>query len=151
MVLAAALGASLLGAGCAPIRGHQGYLLDESLAGGIQPGVDNRESVSATLGNPSFVGQFDPRDWYYVSRDTRQLAFGMPRPSDTDVIRIRFDQAGNVTDVQRTGMELVANIDPYDRETPTLGRERSFLQELFGNIGATGGRSLGGETADNPR
>ena len=138
-------------AGCTRVRDHQGYMLDESLVTAIQPGVDNRESVAGTLGRPTFVGQFDQRDWYYVSRDTRQLAFNMPRPSAQTVLHVRFDEAGNVVSVERTGLELVANIEPTSEKTPTLGRERSLFEELFGNIGAVGGRGVGGQTPDNPQ
>jgi outer membrane protein assembly factor BamE (lipoprotein component of BamABCDE complex) len=150
-VIAAALGAALLAAGCAPMRDHQGYLIDETLVTAIQPGVDNRDSVAGTLGRPTFVGQFDQRDWYYVSRNTRQLAFNMPRPSAQTVLHIRFDEAGNVTSVERTGMELVARIEPSQDETPTLGRDRSLLEELFGNIGAVGQAGQRGQTSDNPQ
>jgi hypothetical protein len=52
--------------------------------------------------------------------------------------------------VQRTGVELAVNINPDNRETPTLGRNRSLLQELFGNIGAVGQRGQSAPTADNP-
>lgn len=149
-VLAAAGGAALL-AGCASIRDHQGYVLDESLASGIQAGVDNRDSVTGTLGRPTFVGQFDQRDWYYVSRDTRQLAFNSPRPRTNNVLHIRFDEAGNVQRVDRTGMELVVNISPSHDQTPTLGRNRNLFQELFGNIGAVGQAGRGGQTPDNPQ
>jgi outer membrane protein assembly factor BamE (lipoprotein component of BamABCDE complex) len=148
--LALVLGAGLL-AGCTSIHDHQGYVLDETLITGIQAGVDNRDSVLGTLGRPTFVGQFDQLDWYYVARETRQLAFNMPSPHDSDVIHIRFDQAGNVERVERTGMELVVRVNPSSDETPTLGRERSLLEELFGNIGAVGQMSRGGQTSDNPR
>ena len=149
--LAFVMGAAML-AGCTSIRDHQGYILDQDLVTGIQPGVDNRESVTGTLGRPTFVGQFDQRDWYYVSRETRQLAFNNPSPHENRVLHIRFDEAGNVERVERTGMELVVNIDPSNDKTPTLGSERSLFEELFGNIGAVGrsGRQPG-ETADNPR
>ena len=143
------LAAALL-SGCTSIREHQGFLVDEPLVQAIQPGVDNRDSVMGTLGRPSFVGQFDQRDWYYVSRNTRQLAFNMPRPSDQVVLRIRFDAAGNVERVDRTGVELAVNIEPSNDRTPTLGTERSFLEELFGNIGAVGQSGRGAPTADNP-
>ena len=149
--LIAVLGLGLAVAACSPIRDRQGYFVDEALISSVQPGVDNRDSVATTLGRPTFVGQFDDRDWYYVSRDTRQLAFNMPRPTDHDVLHVRFDAAGNVEQVQRTGMELVANIDPTSEETPTLGRERSLFRELFGNIGAVGQAGRGGQTADNPQ
>jgi outer membrane protein assembly factor BamE (lipoprotein component of BamABCDE complex) len=148
-LLAIALG-GVLAAGCTRIREHQGYLVDDPLIAAIQPGVDNRDSVAGTLGRPTFVGQFDQRDWYYVSRNTRQLAFNRPRPSEQTVLHIRFDAAGNVESIERTGVELAVNINPSNEETPTLGSERSFLQELFGNIGAMGQSGRGAPTADNP-
>jgi outer membrane protein assembly factor BamE (lipoprotein component of BamABCDE complex) len=150
--LAALVLGAALSAGCSSIRDHQGYLVDEPLIAAIQPGVDNKDSVAGTLGRPSFTGEFDreQRDWYYVSRDTRQAAFTMPRPSAQTVLRVRFDAAGNVESVQRTGVELAVNINPDSRETPTLGRDRSLLQELFGNVGAVGQRGQGAPTADNP-
>lgn len=150
-VLALSVGAALT-AGCASFRDHQGYLVDEELITAIQPGIDNRDSVTGTLGRPSFTGQFDQtqRDWYYVSRDTRAAAFSVPHPSAQTTLHIRFDQAGNVESVQRTGMELAVNINPEHRETPTLGRHANLLQELFGNIGAVGQRGTSAPTADNP-
>ena len=148
--LAAVALCGMLAAGCTRIRDHQGHLFDESLASAIQPGVDNRDSVSGTLGRPSFVGQFDQRDWYYVSRNTTQLAFHMPRPAEQTVLHVRFDEAGNVQTVTRSGLELVANIAPSGDVTPTLGSNRSLLEELFGNIGAIGQRGESAPTADNP-
>ncbi len=151
VMLAAVIGLAFAAGACSPIRDHQGYMMDETLVTAIQPGVDNRQSVVGTLGRPTFVGQFDDRDWYYVSRDTGQLAFRLPRVQDNKVLHIRFDEAGNVVSVDRTGMELVVNIDPLDATTPTLGRERNLFRELFGNIGAIGAPGRGGQTADNPQ
>ena len=74
----------------------------------------------------------------------------MPRPTEQTVLHVRFDEAGNVQSVNRTGLELVANIQPSSEETPTLGSNRSFLEELFGNIGAVGQRGQSAPTADNP-
>jgi len=148
----AALACGLLLAGCTRIRDHQGYVVDDTLIAAVQPGVDNRESVAGTLGRPTFVGQFDDRSWYYVSRETRQLAFNMPRPVEQTVLHVRFDEAGNVERVERTGLELVANIDPSNDKTPTLGSERNLFEEIFGNIGAVGQASrTGGSTPDNPQ
>ena len=67
------VGATLLGA-CAGIREHRGYVVDEQLSQSVQVGVDNKESVAKTLGRPTFIGQFNPNDWYYLSRDTTQFA-----------------------------------------------------------------------------
>ncbi len=149
--LALVLSAAFATGACTRIRDHQGHLLDQALVSAIQPGVDNRQSVEATLGRPTFTGQFSDRDWYYVSRDTKQLAFSMPKPDQQTVLHVRFDEAGNVVAVERSGLERVASIDPAEGKTPTLGRNRSLFEEIFGNIGTVGAAGRPGETADNPR
>ena len=128
------VGATLLGA-CAGIREHRGYVVDEQLSQSVQVGVDNKESVAKTLGRPTFIGQFDANDWYYLSRDTTQFAFRNPRVTDQKLLHVRFDAAGNVIAVDRTGEERIAAVDPSGDKTATLGRKRSFFEELFGNIG----------------
>jgi len=134
-VVAVTVGLGLALSACAGLREHKGFVIDQALADGIQVGVDNKDSVAKTLGRPTFTGQFDPNDWYYVSRDTAQLAFRDPRVTDQTVLRVQFDQAGNVVAVNKTGRELIAQVDPSGDKTPTLGRQRSFFDELFGNIG----------------
>ena len=87
-----------------------------------------------------------------MSRTTRNLGFNHPKPFSQIVLHVRFDEAGNVASVERTGMEQVASIDPMNDKTPTLGRNKSFFEELFGNIGQVG--SVGaspGQTTDNPQ
>jgi outer membrane protein assembly factor BamE (lipoprotein component of BamABCDE complex) len=148
---ALALGALIGVSGCSQIKDRQGYIADPVLVAAVQPGVDNRDSVASTLGRPTFVGQFDQRDWYYVSRETANLGFNKPRASKQEVLHIRFDAAGNVASVQKSGLEKVASIDPTKRETPTLGRDKSFFEELFGNIGQVGTVGQAGRTADNPQ
>ena len=143
--IAALLGATALAAGCSTINDHRGFIAEESLIGAIQPGIDNRQSVEGTLGRPSFTSQFGPPTWYYVSSFTKQAPFGRPQIYEHSVLAIRFDQAGNVIEAKRSGVDEVVRISPDGDETPTLGRERTFLQDLFGNIGQVGaGAPAGG-------
>ena len=67
---AALTGALVLLAGCSSIVDRRGYMIDVTLVLAIQPGIDNRTSVEATLGRPSFASQFGPPTWYYVSNVT---------------------------------------------------------------------------------
>ncbi|KTE01544.1 outer membrane protein assembly factor BamE [Sphingopyxis sp. H115] len=145
-LIVAGLALALTASGCAQLKGRQGYVVDPMLTEAITPGVDNRESVEKTLGRPTFVGQFSDNEYYYVSRETRQLAFARPRPIDQQVLRVRFDPAGNVAAVDRTGLELVSRISPEGDKTPTLGRHRSFFEDIFGNIGAVGAPGTAGPT-----
>ena len=131
-------------AGCTQLRSHQGYVIDTDLVNSVQPGVDNRQSVLQTLGKPTLAGQFDQGDWYYLARDSGNLAFRNPRPNAQITLQISFDQKGTVTAIRRGGLEQVASITPYGKTTPTLGRERGFFQDLFGNIGTVGAAGSGG-------
>lgn len=150
LTISVALIALVATSGCSRVRGHQGYLADATLVDSIKPGVDNRESVSRTLGRPTFAGQFDANDWYYIDRETKQLAFALPVATKQTLLRVTFDDAGNVTAVSKTGIEKIASIRPMGDKTPTLGSNRSFFQEIFGNIGQVGSVGQGGGTADNP-
>ena len=141
-----ALGLALVAAlgGCASIKDHRGYLVDQALLDSVQPGVDNQTSVERTLGRPTFISEFGQKDWYYVSTRTRQAAFTRPKAHDQLMVRIAFDAKGNVASIERTGLEKVARLDPDGDATPTLGKERTFLEDLFGNIGTVGAAAPGG-------
>ncbi|MBZ6379270.1 cell envelope protein SmpA [Pacificimonas flava] len=137
--------ASLTLSGCARIRDNQGYVRDNELISAIAPGVDNRESVERTLGRPTFQSQWDDSIWYYVSRNTEQLAFLPPTTTGQNVTLVRFDPQGNVAAVEsREGMDQVAYFDPSSDETPVFGRDTGLFQEIFGNIGRVSSIPTGG-------
>ncbi|MES2698447.1 MAG: outer membrane protein assembly factor BamE [Pseudomonadota bacterium] len=144
MRIAAAAALGLLATGCSSIQSTRGYLVDEVLVASVQPGIDNRDSVQGTLGRPTLISQFGEPVWYYVSSRTEQAPFTRPRIATHRVLAVHFDQRGNVTRMDQTGMENVVRLDPDGAETPTLGRNRSFLQDLFGNIGTVGTAAPGG-------
>ena len=143
---------------CTSIQAHQGYLADEVLLQSVQPGVDNRISVERTLGQPSFISQFGEPVWYYVSSTTsadavHHAADRRARPC----WRCTSTRPATSSASSASGIEQVARINPESDETPTLGRDRSFFQDLFGNIGPVGTPGAGGarraaaaEAADRP-
>ena len=151
MLKLTALGAlALATSSCGRLQTHRGYIFDPVLASSVAPGVDNKSSVLGTLGDPTFKSQFGDEQWYYVSRNTRQLAFAEPTPTEQTVLHITFDPTGNVAAVDRTGLDQVVNINPIGDKTPTRGRERSFFEELFGNIGTVGAPGVpGGQGPSN--
>jgi outer membrane protein assembly factor BamE (lipoprotein component of BamABCDE complex) len=138
-----------LAGGCASIKERRGYVVDRALIESVQPGVDNRQSVERSLGRPTFVSQFGEPAWYYVSINTRQRPFASPRTTEQTVLRVRFDPQGNVVAVDEAGAEKVARLDPDGSKTPTLGRDRGFIEDLFGNIG-TVGSGMGGAAGGPP-
>jgi outer membrane protein assembly factor BamE (lipoprotein component of BamABCDE complex) len=128
----------LAAAGCSRIQNNQGYIADEELFSSVQPGVDNKESVQKALGKPTMISKWDDKEWYYVSRNTKQLAFARPRAASQRVMIVHFAPDGTVASVERRGMEKVANLNPNGDKTPTLGRETGLIEDLFGNIGTVG-------------
>jgi outer membrane protein assembly factor BamE (lipoprotein component of BamABCDE complex) len=146
---AALLGALALVSGCSSIVDHRGYIADPVLLQSIHPGIDNRQSVEGTLGRPTFTSQFGQPVWYYVSSTTKQKPFTSPKITGHTVLAVRFDQAGNVISADQSGIDQVVRIKPDSDKTPTLGRERGILQDLFGNIGQVGAAGAGGPNGSN--
>ncbi len=134
-LLTAALVLGLGTAGCARIRDLKGYVVDTELVSAIKPSIDNKASVQKTLGRPTMVSEFDGKTWYYVSRSTAQLAFMHPKPTEQQIVIVRFDDKNNVTKVEKLGKEQIANIDPSSDKTPTRGKEVSVLEQIMGNVG----------------
>jgi len=147
MVLAAALTVG----GCTSIRENRGYIVDQTLVSTVQPGIDNQQSVTQTLGRPTFTSQFGEPTWYYISSVTGRKPFVRPRIRQHTVLAVKFDAAGNVVSADRTGLEKVAYLSPDGDATPTLGRERTFFEDLFGNIGTVGAPGAGGATGPGGR
>ena len=137
------LASALISAGCTRMPNHQGYVADETLVAEIKPGIDNRDSVARTLGRPTIAAQWEDQRWYYFSRDTTQLAFLLPKPVKQMVLVVSFDDKGNVANVERRGLEKVVAINPSNDKTPTLGRDRGLLDDIFGNIGTMGSAPAG--------
>lgn len=144
LVAGTALSMALVASGCTQIRESRGYIVDSTLVDAVQPGLDNQRSVEGTLGRPTFTSQYGEPTWYYVSSVTGRKPFVRPRIESHQVLAVKFDTAGNVVSADRTGVETVAYLSPDGDATPTLGRERSFLEDLFGNIGAVGAPGAGG-------
>jgi outer membrane protein assembly factor BamE (lipoprotein component of BamABCDE complex) len=135
---------ALAGCSARQIQNNQGYIADEELTSSVQPGVDTKESVEKALGRPTLTSKWDANVWYYVSRNTKQLAFARPVPKDQRIMIVTFAPDGTVANVERRGLEKVANITPESDKTPTLGREATLLEDLFGNIGTVGAAPGGG-------
>ena len=147
----ALLGCAVLALGaCSSIRESRGFINDPLLTRSVQPGIDNQQSVEGTLGRPTFESQYGEPTWYYISSITGRRPFVRPRIRTHAVVAVRFDSAGNVASVERSDIDQVVYLQPDGDKTPTLGRERSFLEDLFGNIGQVGGGLPGGAGPGGP-
>jgi outer membrane protein assembly factor BamE (lipoprotein component of BamABCDE complex) len=101
----------------------------------IKPGVTDKQTVTRLLGTPSSTAAFDTNTWYYISHETKQVAFLEPTLLDQQVVAIRFDDNGIVVGIDRKGMGDAQTITPNPNATPAQGREYTFLEQLIGNFG----------------
>jgi outer membrane protein assembly factor BamE (lipoprotein component of BamABCDE complex) len=147
-LIAAALAVSLLTgtSACTRIKDVKGYIADDQLIATLQPGVDNKSSVQKTLGRPTVISEVDPNRWYYVSQLTQQLAFLRPKPKSHQVLAVSFDAKGNLVKTQKLGLDQIVSVDASGDKTPTRGKESSFWDNIFGDIGrySPGGGEGGG-------
>jgi outer membrane protein assembly factor BamE (lipoprotein component of BamABCDE complex) len=135
---------SLSASGCSRIKDLKGYVVDTEKVALVTAGTDNKASVQKTLGRPTMVSEFDAKTWYYVSRSTEQLAFMKPKPKEQQIIVVRFDDKGNVTKIEKMGLEQVAKVDPSGDKTPTRGKDISALEQIMGNVGRFSPAGAGG-------
>jgi len=130
-------------AACAPIRDVRGYVPDEEKVAAVKVGGDTRDSVQEKLGTPSSTAAFGDPTWYYISTEQERYAFFKPEVTKRHILAIQFSDDGKVADMRTYGIEDGQVIALVDRETPSRGKEMSFLQQVFGNMGAMPGNAPG--------
>lgn len=123
---------------CTSRKYVRGYMANEKMVSSIRPEVDTHDSVQKMLGSPSSIATFDNDNWYYYSKKSESFAFFKENITELNIIAVRFDSDGYVTAVDRYTLDDRNNIELVGKTTRTHGRELSFIQELFGNIGRFG-------------
>jgi outer membrane protein assembly factor BamE (lipoprotein component of BamABCDE complex) len=134
-LLFAALSATVLTAGCAPVVGQNGFQAIDSRPADIVAGTDTRQTVLTKLGTPSTTSTFESDTiWYYMTQITEKYTYNRPRVTQRTVTEITFDDAGQVSAVRTLGLEDGQQIAMNARETPTRGRQLTILEQLLGNV-----------------
>jgi outer membrane protein assembly factor BamE (lipoprotein component of BamABCDE complex) len=137
VILAALCAASAVA--CAPLArpvvDHRGYVPDEQALASIRPGIDNKESIETRLGTPSTTANFDTTTWYYISAEEHNFLYQRPKITKQDVVAIKFDRDDLVSSIERYDMKDAKDVSPVARETPTRGKQLTFMQQMFGNFG----------------
>ena len=133
--LAGAMAVSLLLGACSPIYRNHGYVPPEAALSSLTVGVDTRDSVIASIGRPTTTGVVGDRSLYYVQSRFRNFAFLPPREVNREVIALSFLPDGRLGNVERFGLERGRVIQLEPRITGPVFADRTFINQLFGNIG----------------
>jgi outer membrane protein assembly factor BamE (lipoprotein component of BamABCDE complex) len=126
-------------AACTPIANYQGYQPIDANPNDVKVGTDTRASVLARLGTPTAKASFDANTWFYLTQVADKTAFYHPQVVRRNITEITFDKdTDQVKSVNvftlRDGRVVAYN----KRETPTRGRELTFIEQLFGSLSTIG-------------
>ncbi|MBL4615823.1 MAG: outer membrane protein assembly factor BamE, partial [Magnetovibrio sp.] len=120
---------------CAPridTRGNAVLIKDVAT---IEPGTRTRDHVLNTLGSPSSRSTFGDNAWYYISERTETTAFLAPEIIERQIIVVKFDEYGVVSNVDVYDKDSAEAVEPVDRKTPTAGNQLGLVEQLLSNIG----------------
>jgi len=127
--------------GCEERVDVRGNVPDPKLLAELKPGVHKQRDVEQRLGAPSTIATFDNEVWYYISGRVKTVSFFKPELLERNVLTIRFDKKGVIQKIEELDATKQKEIELVERETPTKGKELTFIQQIIGNIGKFGNPS----------
>ena len=121
---------------CVSTRSMHGYRIERGeteLSADV--GIDSRESVLARFGEPTLRPAMNDSTWYYVTLTTNQRAFFRTQTTSRNVVAFHFDDQGMVSGVDDFDLDDSLDIHLVSRETPTRGKQLTFMEQLVGSVG----------------
>jgi outer membrane protein assembly factor BamE (lipoprotein component of BamABCDE complex) len=123
---------------CTPVTAMNGFVAVDTQPSDIKVGTDTRNTVVAKLGSPSTVSAFDKNTWYYITQTSDKMAYLYPQLKSRRVVSIAFDKDLKVIAVKQLTLKDGYELAYEKRETPTRGRELSWIEQILGTIGRGG-------------
>ena len=131
-----ALGLTLIVAvACTSQYRNHGYIPSDDDLAEVVVGVDNRDSVSESIGTPTSGGILDESGYYYVRTRVRHFGARRPEMIERQLVAITFNSRGTVQNIERFSLQdgLVV---PLSRRVTDNGIEsNNFLQSLIQSLG----------------
>lgn len=121
--------------GCTPLYRTHGFVPSQTELMMLQPGVDTRDSVTETLGQPTAGGVLDEAGAYYVQSRFRTLGPFEPQVVERQVVAMAFDAEGILRNIERYGLEDGRAVPLERRITDDGLRDTTFIRQLMGNLG----------------
>ncbi|MFT4346996.1 outer membrane protein assembly factor BamE [Bartonella ancashensis] len=111
----------------------EGYVLDKGALSSVSVG-SSQEQVLLALGSPSLKTQYDNEVFYYISQTRyRKVQFMKTRIIDRKVLAIYFNKNRQIERIAHYGLQDGKVFDFITQETPTAGKDQSFLMKIIGN------------------
>ena len=135
LLLTALLGVS----GCAVFTDtphYRGIAVSESDLQQLTPGVSQQADVQALLGPPTFVEQYDPDNWVYVSQVTKMRIARTEGVVNQKVVVVTFNNDGTFKSVTQKALANAVPVAMDSKQTPVPGGTPGFFQQLIGGVGS---------------
>ncbi len=130
------IGAALFGlTACSATYRNHGFVPPEDELQAILPGVDTRESLALSVGEPSAAGVIRDDAWFYAQYRVRNFAYQAPQVIERDIVAITFDDQGVVQNIERYGLEDGQFVQLSRRVTDSGIGEVTILTQILRNFG----------------
>lgn len=133
IVVIATLGVAV--AGCTATNRKHGWVPSDELLSEVVVGVDTRESVSETLGEPTAAGVVRDGGYYYISSVVREIGARAPKVVSRDLVAVTFDTRDVVSGVEHYALADGRVVPLERRVTSSTLEDKTFLRQLLGNLG----------------
>ena len=121
---------------CSPRVDYRGKSPEGKDISKIKVGSFTKYDVLSAIGSPTFESFYGDTTWFYIHKKTEKLSFFKPDIKEKNTVAITFDKKGVVTKVEDLDPEM-QDIHPISHRTPTVGSDRTILQQVFSNFGRT--------------
>ena len=125
----------MMAVGCTTLYQNHGYIPSDEQLAEVQVGVDTRDTVVNLIGPPSAGSVTDGDGYFYVQSRFRLLGPLKAKEIAREIVAIRFDDMGLVSNVEKFGLDNGNVVNLSRRVTEDLVRDTTFLRQLFGSIG----------------
>ncbi|MCZ4267897.1 outer membrane protein assembly factor BamE [Rhodobacteraceae bacterium G21628-S1] len=129
------VGALVVVTACTAQYRKHGWIPGPELLNEVVVGVDTRDSVSETIGEPTIDSLADDSGYYYVTSRIKRFGAKQPEVVSRDLVAITFDGRGVVDSVQRYTLADGRVIPLERRVTDSSLEDKTFLRQLIGNLG----------------
>lgn len=122
---------------CVSTRARHGYIIERGETElTAEVGIDSKESIIARYGEPTLRPALNDNTWYYIASRSNARAFYETQTTSREIVAFSFDQDGSVVSVDKLDLDDGQSISLVGRETPTRGKELTFLEQLMGSVGS---------------
>ena len=128
---------------CISQKEIHGNLPEAQLVSLLQPGKDNKESVSKILGQPTFRGALGDNSFYYVGTVNSKIAFLDPSIDQQYVLELNFDKSNKLKKIYIYDENQSMDIAMSSLETKSSGQKETFLSIAYQKLRCSNGWKKG--------